>query len=480
MSGTVSIEYRPLDVHRPFHAARSRYKCALGGYGSGKSMALCYEAIMFALEQPGSDMIIARKFAPSLKDSTEAIWLECMPDELLKAGKISRAGGHISSFQFPNGSLLKFKGIDDWKKEKSQNISWLGFDEADEQSEGNVVGMASRLRQTRPLKAAAERGYVTRMPMRRQCCLATNPAGRNWIWERFFSPLAEGKRWTNGEGFISTTLDNPHLPLDFIADQLSKGVAYVKRYVLALFDEQAGAIYPQWGAEHLIEYRPDPHGPNELWHAFDPGSTKINPSAGLWAAVDRRRQRLVVVAEYQEADLSAAEHAVNWRRIEKRLAEQGYGAVSWRTADPTAIAARDRGSNMTLADIYRREGFSFVPGPSRHAVRIPAMGELVARRALVTTKACPIFYKQVEGYRWEDQLPQHIDLGEFREQVRKGNDHTVDCGQYLSARWVLRVDKAAPEEEKTPAQHFADKVRANIRKNISAANRPALRDGVVA
>lgn len=481
---SVAVGYRPLECHIPFHASAARYKCAIGGYGSGKSVALCWEAIMFALEQPGSDMIIARKYAPSLKDSTEAIFFDCLPQELLDLALaanprcIVRLGGHVASFQFHNGSLLKFKGIEEWKKEKSQNVAWIGWDEADETAEATVEGMASRLRQTRPLKVAAERGYETVLPMRRQCCLATNPAGKNWIWKRFVNAET---RWENAAVFISTTLDNPHLPLDFVKDQMSKGIAYVKRYVLCMFEEQAGAIYPRWGTKHRVEFKPRPGcDPLDVWMVLDPGSTKINPTSCLWVALDRVRGRMVAVAEYARWDLSAKEHAANWRRIEARLREKGYGRVTWRVADPATINQKDRGANNTLQDIYRREGFSFQAAASnKHSTRIPPLGELIANEKFVCTDACPLLYGQVEGYRWEDQLPQHIDLGEYRETVRKGNDHLVDGAQYLALRWARVSAQLEAEDDKTELEHFEALVRKQMREQVTKPRR-GLPDGVVA
>ncbi len=483
MSGeAVAVAYEPLAVHEPFHASAARYKLAIGGYGSGKSRALCWEAILFALEQPGSDMILARKFAPSLKDSTEAIFFDCLPQVLLDMAlaanprAIVRLGGHVASFQFHNGTLLKFKGIEDWQKEKSQNVAWIGWDEADEQAEATVVGMASRLRQTKPLKVAAERGYETRMPMRRQCCLASNAGGKNWLWKRFINPPT---KWDNVACFISTTLDNPHLPLDFIQDQLSKGVAYIKRYVLCLFDEQAGAIYPTWGRKHRVDYTPKLGAdPPMLLHAMDPGSTAINPTGAVWYALDRARGRLVAVAEYQAWDLSAADHAKAWRRIERQLHEKGYGRVVRRIADPATIVMHDRGSNNTLRDIYRREGFSFEPGFSNsHKLRVPPLGELILTDKFVVTGACPMLYAQIEGYRWEDQLPQNVDLGEFREVVKKGNDHLVDCSQYAAGYWVRRDRSAEVADSRTEQEHFEAALRKQMR--IQAGQRVARAAGVV-
>ncbi|MDQ3091347.1 MAG: phage terminase large subunit [Actinomycetota bacterium] len=800
MSAT-EITYRALEVHKPFHRSAARYKCMVGGVGSGKSYALCAEAIAFALEQPGSDMMIARRHAPALKDSTEAIFFQVLPHELREAGAIQRAGGHVNSYEFPNGSLLKFRGVDDWTKHKalatdqpvltptgwrpigdlvvgdlvvggcgrpvrvravfpqgerqmyrvqltdggsveadaehlwavnrqgarntrrvvrtadlqtgtsrdrlpplppvqyladssppiapyvlglllgdggltqrqlsytchhedapelvgalrgylgsgavssyasrygyglpksrspklytdlaaagllptsshtkfvpeeylraraddrlavlqglmdtdgsagptanryatvsphlrdavldlarglgmgarcrhqdneyggawvvsvtppvdvelfrlerkrartfrhkrcgggrtvkavtptrvadsvcievddpahlfvvkdhivthnSQNLSWIGFDEADEQSEANLDGMSTRLRQETPLQAAAERGYETTLPMRRQVCLASNPAGKNWLWRRFINAETRDQR---GEGFISTTLDNPFLPVDFIEDQLSKPAAFVRRYVLCLFDELAGAIYPEWCDDHRVAWAPPKQGGHmDIWQSFDPGTTQVNPSSCQWAVVDREHQRLVVIAEYEGHDSAAAIHAKRWREIEKGLP----GKVTWRTADPAAIGARDRGSNMTLMDIYRRLGFSFDPARSnRHEVRVPALGELIALGRFGVTADCPISFGQIQGYSWEDQLPKDLDLGAYRDKVKKGKDGMVDCAQYLAQRWIWRAS-TMPEEkdERTPEELFSAHVHATISRTLKP-QRGNLAPGVI-
>jgi hypothetical protein len=180
----------------------------------------------------------------------------------------------------------------------------------------------------------------------------------------------------------------------------------------------------------------------------------------------------VQIHEYQEYDLPAAKHAENWRRIEAGLP----GRVTWRTGDPNTLATRDRGSNMRLSDIYRRYGFSFAPGPVRHHVRVPALGELIALTRFVVTSDCPRSFDQIENYAWENQLPQDLDLGPYRDKVRKGDDHLVDCAQYVAARWVLRHAAMGANTEKTPEMMFADEVRRKIRKSMQP---DGLADGVI-
>lgn len=467
-SGAAVVKYTPLDTFVPFHRSSAKYKCLIGGIGSGKSTAMYAEGIAFALEQPGSNMLLCRRYGPDIKDTIEKDFFELLPTSVRQAGTIKRAGGRIQDFTFPNGTHVAFRGLDDWTRHKSTEYAWIGIDEADEQSEENLDGISGRLRQTTPLKEALERGYETRLPMRRQICLASNPAGKNWLWRRFINPAT---RKRGCEGYVSTTLDNAHLTLDYIEDLLSKDLSWVRRWVLCEFDELAGAIYPQWGADNTPKRLLLPDTFDDIWMGFDPGTTRVNPSSVLWVGLDRSRGRMIGLAEYQGHDMSAAEHAAEWKRIEAKLP----GKVTWRTADPAAIGARDRGSNMTLLDIYRRHGYTFVPARSnRPEVRIPALGELIATNHFLLTPDCATTAAHIEGYSWENQLPSQIENGPYRDKVKKKNDHLVDAAQYLALRWVLKHKSfTGPDEELTNEQIWSRHVQKTIRDGLVKPRGPA-------
>ncbi len=57
--------------------------------------------------------------------------------------------------------------------------------------------------------------------------------------------------------------------------------------------------------------------------------------------------------------------------------------------------------------------------------------------------------------------------------MKKGNDHLVDVAQYLCSRWVLRRKGEDMPDERTPAQEWADEVRAAIRKQLGQRQPPA-------
>lgn len=127
--------------------------------------------------------------------------------------------------------------------------------------------------------------------------------------------------------------------------------------------------------------------------------------------------------------------------------------VTRRVADPN-ISKRDQGTTMELADIYARLGFNFERGPVRQDIRIPALANIIATKQFVCTTACPLLFDQINNARWEDQLPRLRDLGEFREKIKKGNDHLHDCAQYLSTIYVAPSQRGAepPPAPVTPEE----------------------------
>jgi len=440
----IDFTYQPLPVHVPFHTSAAKERAMAGAMGSGKSYALCAEAIAWCLEQPGIRGVICRKHIPALRDTTEAVFFDILPPELYKAGTIRRGGQHVMEFVFPNGSTVLFKSMHDFLEHKSLNIGFFAADEANELTLEEWLFMTTgRLRQrdlTAEALAVGYRGEITR----RGAWLAFNPEGHDWIYERFVhvggSDYAERAEW-----FRSTSFDNPYLPPDYFDQLMQMPEAWIRRYVLCQFDEFGGQIYEDWGWDtHVIEPLTEYPQGSVFWMGMDPGTR--NPTAGLWVVVDQAKRRLIGVAEYQEAGTAAVEHAKAWRRIEA----QHKMNVAWRVADPN-VNTRDRGTNVSLYDQYRRLGFRFALGPKRYKDRIPALGNLIHQRRFVLTRNCPMTYEAIKSYRWEDITPAKRSKGDDpREEPLKKDDHPVDCAQYLASRWVSAPKIVLPSDEDEP------------------------------
>ncbi len=73
-----SIEYRPLPSQARFHRCDARFKGYSGSIGSGKSQALCHEAIKLAYLNPQRTGLIGAPTYPMLRDATLATLTEVL------------------------------------------------------------------------------------------------------------------------------------------------------------------------------------------------------------------------------------------------------------------------------------------------------------------------------------------------------------------------------------------------------------------
>ena len=467
----MKFDYVPNPVFRPFHSSTAHDRFLFGGYGSGKTVAACAEAIAWGLECPGMEFLITRKTVPALRDTTEKEFVNLLPPDFLRQCIDARAGGHLNTIQFPNGSLYYFRGMDDWKKLRSMNLAAILWDEADEFEREEFEGMQSRIRQVHPTPMAKELGapQITR----RGNILSSNPQGHNWLWEEAFGENSK-KKGRSIEAFVSSSFDNPYLPVETLERWLAMPDPWVRRYVMCSFDEFAGAIYTDWSWEtHVIDplkdsagrYKYDPTGFFRM--GFDPGTESGN--AAVWTYFDRPNHRYVAVAEYCETGLSATKHAAEWRRIE---AIHGM-RVQRRIGDPKAVTQRDRGSTAALSDQYARKGFRFQLGPSNVDDRVTSLGELIAQGRFVCTSECPRLYDQLLNYRWEDLSPAQRARGKSAKPLKKDVD-LVDAAQYVISNYVppAKVKPRMDPHEQTQSEiHLAIKRQLRKRKSRNAQQR---------
>lgn len=470
----IDFAYRPLPIHHGFHTSTAYERALFGAFGSGKTYAICAEAIAWCLEQPGIRGLITRKTVPELRDTTETVFFEVLPPELRDLGVTRRSGGHVSTFTFPNGSTVLFRSIDDWNKHRSLNVGFIAFDEADEFDEETYQGMLSRVRQRDPTPEGKEFG--AKQITRRGVWSASNPGGHNWLWRRFVQKKTREK----GTAFWkSTSFDNPYLPPEYIESLLQYPEPWVRRYVLCQFDDFAGQIYEDWGWDTHVVDPIEGSRRNVYWMGMDPGTR--SPTAGLWVVVDRSGElsgtprSLIGVAEYQQEDRAAHQHAEEWRRIEAVHAPN----VQQRIADPTVVT-RDRGSNMGLDSQYSRMGFHFQLGPKRHTDRIPMLGALITQGRFKLTKNCPMTFEAIKDYKWVDLTPQQRAKNlNAPERPETSNDHLVDCAQYVASR---QVGVAAPKqrrEDETPSQAIHRAIRRQQKTRMEARANLSHMDNVV-
>ena len=137
------ILYEPLRSQRKFHESAARFKGFSGPIGSGKSQALCQEAIRLSYRNPGRTGLIGAPTYPMLKDSTLASLTECLyendlPFELFKAEN--------TIVMTDTGSKILLRAVDEYERLRGTNLAWFGVDELTYTQEGAWSRLEGRLR----------------------------------------------------------------------------------------------------------------------------------------------------------------------------------------------------------------------------------------------------------------------------------------------------------------------------------------------
>lgn len=162
------IGYSPLPSQARFHRLRTRFKGFSGPVGSGKSAALCQEAIRRAYQNPGRQGLLGAPTYPMLKDATQRSLLEILertnvPYELNK----SQNYVVLSECQ----SKILFRSMEQYERLRGTNLAWFGLDELTYTSEEAWLRLEARLRD--PLaKSLCGFGVWT-------------PNGHDWVYRRF-------------------------------------------------------------------------------------------------------------------------------------------------------------------------------------------------------------------------------------------------------------------------------------------------------
>lgn len=500
----IAFNYTPFPVHLPFHQTAAREKAAIGAVGSGKTIALCADAILLGLQQPGSRIMIARNTVPSLRDTTEHEFLSLMnsiPEHLegvqrktlYDIADISRSGGHTDRITLPNGSEFIFRSLDDWRKHMSLNLCAFYIDEASEVDPAAYLALLTRIRQTAPTEKAKRLGFRT--IQRQLAAICTNPNGHDWIWEYFvhgpqmmreMDDPAEAAKAADRRYFRSTSFDNPTLyvkneqgedvPGDYLKSLMSMPEVWIKRYVLCEFDAFEGQIYPFSPSEHVYDH----FTPPKDWEramGLDWGIR--NPTAVVWWARKPGTSKWHAYREWQTYDptdpyqresyVTMSVHTIAERIRQLEVHPDGRPeTIRWRVADP-AIKQRASDSGKSVHYWMGHYGFHFRLGMKKYDDRINAFTQLIHNGDWVLSSSCPMSQIAVQQYRWSDLNTARGTDGP--ERPHKKNDHLVNAHEYLATLFANPSRETEAPAIPSFHQEIHSTIRANLRKKMRASGK---------
>ncbi len=170
----VGIEYDPLPSQRRFHESKARFKGFSGPIGSGKSQALCQEAIRLSYLNAGRLGLLGAPTFPMLRDATQTALIEALEQSGI-GYSVNKAENWLELKD--TGSKILFRALDDYERLRGTNLAWFGVDELTYVPEAAWLRLEGRLRDPR---AGCLCGFGV-----------WTPKGFDWVYERFVaSPVA--------------------------------------------------------------------------------------------------------------------------------------------------------------------------------------------------------------------------------------------------------------------------------------------------
>ena len=298
MGGTVSdarlrgvtrdIAYHPLPSQKKFHESEARFKGFSGPIGSGKSQAVCHEAIRLSYLNQGRLGLLGAPTYPMLRDATQAALFE-----ILDGNKIpfEHSKAENTLIMRDTRSKILFRSMDEFERLCGTNLAWFGLDELTYTQEEAWLRLEGRLRDP---KAKRLCGFA-----------AWTPKGYDWVYRRFIAKPVKGY-----EAIIAQPNENQYL-LQQIPDYYDRlkdsyDDRFYQQEVLGLYlNLDAALVYASFTRdENLAVLSFDPGLPL-LW-ALD---FNVDPMSSLVVQVVRGKVRVLdeIVLRHATTDQACEE-----------------------------------------------------------------------------------------------------------------------------------------------------------------------------
>jgi hypothetical protein len=245
------VTYSPLPSQHRFHASEAPFKGFSGPVGSGKSAALCHEAISLALTNPECVGVIASPTYTMLRDIVQVALFTVLDGRGIEYRLYKALGRTVLA---GSDSTLLLRSLDSPERLRGTNLAWFGLDELSYTKEESWLRMCARLREP---------------AARRLCGFAVwTPKGSDWVHARFIKNAASDYECVQAKPFENK----------FVLDANPN-------YYERLEETYDPRFYRQ---EVLGEYLSV--SSNRAYHAFDPRLhvvvQKLDPNEPLLWALD--------------------------------------------------------------------------------------------------------------------------------------------------------------------------------------------------
>ena len=218
------------------------------GYGAGKTRALCAKTLALAIANQGFIGCVMEPTGPLIRD----IWLNDFDDfleqyEIPHTFRASPLPEYL--LHLPGGDTkILCRSFENYQRIIGLNLAFCCADEVD------VVNTAITSRAFPKILGRLRSGNT------RQFAAASTPEGFKWLYNEFGAP--DALKRPDRKLIKMKTVDNPHLPPDFIERlEANYDPSLLKAYLLGEFvNLKTGTVYDRFDREKHVTSAPDHDG----------------------------------------------------------------------------------------------------------------------------------------------------------------------------------------------------------------------------
>lgn len=419
-----------------FHTSTAYETLYGGAAGGGKTAALCAEAVTTCLQYPGIRVYVFRNTIPELKATI-------IPEVRRQCAAYMDTGalhyhGLDRQFRFDNGSIIQLAYMEhpgDEFNYQGAEIQLLMFDELTHFTQDQYEYLKTRVRTTG--------NYPLRIMS------ATNPGniGHGWVKSYFIDGKEPEKVYTDkdtGQSRIFIPAKVSDHPLEKFKHDYRKSLEAIadtdlRRALLeGDWDVFSGQVFTEWRREkHIVDPFPiEDHW--QRWSGYDWGYG--NPATMLWLARDPSTNRVYVYKEFYATGMTVTQQAQKIKLIE------GQDHVMPRLADPSIWKSKvNIEDGETIANLFMREGLTFVPANNERLAGKNAIHEALAplpldgKPKLQVFSNCYNLIRTLPSLPYDQHKPEDVDTD--------AEDHAYDALRYalMNARKPKRKDDEVPK-----------------------------------
>jgi len=169
------IVYKRLPSQRLFHDLDARFKGFSGPIASGKSQALCQEAIRLSFLNRGRLGLVGAPTYPMLRDATQNTLFAILDDYDIPYS-YNKAENVLTMTE--SRSRIIFRPVDDFERLRGTNLAWFGLDELTYSPEEAWLRLEGRLRDPQASRLCGFASWT--------------PKGYDWVYQKFIAEPVAG------------------------------------------------------------------------------------------------------------------------------------------------------------------------------------------------------------------------------------------------------------------------------------------------